>query len=505
MPAGFWTAAEVSLAGSLLTFHGSGSPLVIALARLVNVFVRDPFVTLAALSVAASVAAAVLIGVSCGRIFGSSWTGAAVALTVLLSPALLMFGPLPDVESVAIAFVAAALFFFVTGRAELFAISAAASIGSRPQMAPAMLVVLVAGIAAMPRKGRSIAAFAAAALILFVPLDEVVLFDAAPQFRRDLVVRFVAHPWGGKFLSFPLLAAAAAGALVALKRYRAAVVLGLCAFAAIHVVTCVFTASPIEGVQPVLPAMVPIAFFAVAAFARWPAVAAALSGVFAAASIAYTWPALAQHARRESPPVVAMKHVSRAQSPALHVIASPDLVPFSFVDPTVRLMTPERLDDFARRRDVDLRLLVHGRSRAEGAVVFEEPATDVCRKLTSDRFHVVSLVAQPPSRRYLARSGVYYLESSPERGEWRWLANEARIAPAEMSRDLRLRFRLPDDAPVESNRLAIGGQVIEVARGATVEMTVPWAREIIIRSDRSFTAPDGRELAVQLTTVATSP
>ena len=34
VPAGFWTAGEVRLADKLLTFDGSGSPLVIALARL---------------------------------------------------------------------------------------------------------------------------------------------------------------------------------------------------------------------------------------------------------------------------------------------------------------------------------------------------------------------------------------------------------------------------------------------------------------------------------------
>ncbi|HET7705145.1 MAG TPA: hypothetical protein VFM36_03600, partial [Thermoanaerobaculia bacterium] len=183
MPAGFWTAGEVRLADTLLTFDGSGSPLVIALARLVNVFVRDPFLTLVALSVIASVAAAVFIGLSCGRIFGSPWTGAAVAVTALLSPALLMFGPLPDVESVAIASAAATLFCFVTRRPELFAISAAAAIGARPDMAPAMLAMFVIGIAVLPRKGRSIAAFAAATLILFVPLHELVVFETYPQFR----------------------------------------------------------------------------------------------------------------------------------------------------------------------------------------------------------------------------------------------------------------------------------------------------------------------------------
>ncbi|MGZ8867366.1 MAG: hypothetical protein ACXW2P_03405, partial [Thermoanaerobaculia bacterium] len=463
VPAGFWTSGEVRLAGSLLTFDGAGPPLFIALARLVNLFVRDPFMTAVALSVAASVAAAVLIGLSCGRIFGSAWVGAGVALAALLSPAFLMFGPKPDVESVAIAFVAATLFFFVGRRPELFAISAAAAIGSRPQMAPAMLAMFVIGIAVMPRKGRSLATFVVTMLILFVPLREVVLLDRSPQFRRDLVIRFVAHPWGGKFLSYPLLAAAAAGALVALKRHRHAVVLALAAFAAIHVATSVFTASPIDGVRPVLPALVPIAFFAVAAFARWPAVAALLSGVFAAGSIAYTWPALAQHARNEAPPVAAMRYADARSV----VIAAPDLAPFSGV-----ALTPERLDEFARKPDVDVQLVVHGRSEGPGAIVFERRASDVCRKLVSDRFHVVSLVPQPPSQRYTARSGVYHLESSPERAGWRWLAREAVIEPVSGGA-ARLRFRLPDDAPLHSNRLTVGGQVVEIARGATVDIALP--------------------------------
>jgi hypothetical protein len=495
LPRGFWTAREVRLAEALLTFDGAEPPLFVALARLANVFVRDPFVSMVGLSVIASIAAALFIAISCARLLGT-WSGAAVALVALLSPGLLMFGSLPDGESVAIALVAATFFFFVDRRPELFAIAAAAAIGARLQILPAMLIVFLIGLAVMPRKGRSLAVFASTALILFVPVGRVDLFDAGAAFNPDLVARFIAHPWGGKLLSMPLLVSAGAGLLISLKRRRDPAVAAMAAFASIHIATCILTASPLEGVQPMLPAMLPVAFFAVATFGRWPALSAVVAVLYVAGAFAYTWPSLVHQARSESPPVAAMHHVAR-NAPGAVIVAAPDLAPFAFLAGDLRVVTPERLGEFTGRSDVDVQLLAHGRSPAGDAIVFEQPASDACRKLRSGRYHMVSLVPQPVIRRYLARSGVFHMESSPDRAEWRWLGKEAVIEPPQEDAVV-LRLRLPDDSPLASNRLNIGNRTVEILRGATVEITVPSSPQIVIRSERSFTAADGRDLAVQL-------
>jgi hypothetical protein len=499
-PKSFWADDQAGLAKALLTLDGDAGahPLFLALARLVNVLVRDPLISLTALSVIASMSAAMLIALTAGRIFDRAWLGAGAALVALLSPAMLVSGPMPDAESVTFALVAATFYCLVERKPELFAVAAVASIGARPDIAPAMIAVYLIGLAVMPRKGRSLVVLAVSAIAVFAPLGAPEFFPAEFRFRRELAVRFIAHPWGGKFLSLPLLAAAAAGVFVSLKRLRQAAVVALAAFGAIHLLICILSASSFDGVQPMLPAILPVAFFAVAAFSRWPIAGASLAAVFAAASLAYAWPAVAEHARNEAPPVAAMKHVSRAGSRALHVIAAPDLAPFSSV-----ALTPERLDEFAQKPGAGVQLVVHGRSEEPNAIVFERRANDVCRKLVSDRFHVVSVVPLPSSRRYTAHSGVYHLESSPERAEWRWLAKESLIEPA-AGGAARLRFRLPDDAPLHSNRLTIGDQVVEIARGATVEIALAPTSQIVIRAERSFTAADGRDLSVQLISVSTS-
>jgi hypothetical protein len=218
--------------------------------------------------------------------------------------------------------------------------------------------------------------------------------------------------------------------------------------------------------------------------------------MYTAGALAYAWPSVVTQARNESPPVAAMHHAAR-NAPQAVIVAAPDLAAFPFLAGGLHVVTPERLGDFSSRSDVELLLFTHGQSVAGDAIVFEQTENDVSRKLRSSRYHLVSLVPQPVIRRYIARSGVFHMESSPERAEWRWLGKEAVIEPSQEG-TVALRLRLPDDSPLASNRLTLAHRTVEILRGATVEITVPSSPQIVIRSERSFKAADGRDLAVQL-------
>ena len=499
LPEGFWEANEIRFAGALLTFDPSRLqppapvyPLYVALGRLVHIFVLDGFVALLVLSFIASVAGALLIGRLGAFLFGSGWMGGAAAIVVLLSPAMLVFGPLPNAESVAIALIAATFVALADRRGELFALLAAASIGVRPQIAPAMVAVVVIGWLRLPRRVRVAAIFAVSLATIFIPAGWEV-FNLGSTFATDAVIRFIAHPWGGKLLSVPLLAAAVAGTVMALRTFRSDVLYAVIAFGLIHTATAITFGDRFDGVRPVIPALIAVGLFAVAAFARWPRLAALLSIVFATASLAYTWPLL-ETRRKQSP---AVKAVHAAPSGSL-VIADPDLAPFA---PT--LLTPERYDDVVRGNPLRLYLLMHGRSRATGARTFEWRNSDAYGKLTTERFRIVSLIPQPPGVRYAARSGVFAHESSPERGEWRWLARRAEIelaieSPA-TANDVTLRLGLPADAPIEWNAIVIGPATpVYVERGKTAEIIVKASNTITLSSQRSFIGADGRELSVQL-------
>src|SRR5207237_130563 len=161
---------------------------------------------------------AVMLTFAFTRILGDEWSGAAASALVYLSPAMLVFTPLPNAEAVSMALVAAMLLTFARGDGALFGICAGAAVAARPQLVVAALV-----------------------LVLFL----------------------IAHRWGPKLLSLPLLAIAAAGAVM-LARKRDSLALGVALFAAAHLAFCVVAADRSAGVQPLLPAVVGVALIVAA-------------------------------------------------------------------------------------------------------------------------------------------------------------------------------------------------------------------------------------------------
>ena len=513
LPRGFWEGEEIRFAQALLTFdpfrsqpEPPGYPLYVALGRLVNVFVRDPFASLVALSVIASIAGAYLV---------ARFAGPAAAIFLFLSPALLVFGPLPDAESVSLALIAATFFFLQREQPELFALCAAASIGCRPQIAPAMLVVFAIGYVVLPRRARMLSLFFISLTACFVPLLEAVSVgwaktsyqsmrlasDAVGAQGKELLMRFIAHPWGSKFLALPVLAMAAIGVALAGgrlgrrptgvspvddsgaegRRAAAGGTPALLAFAVVHLGFAFAFLDRSDGVQPVIPALLPIAVFA-----AWPPRGATvLAAIYAVASVVYTMPLL-QARRTISPPMQAVQSIPRDAV----VLYEPSL------EAHVKGRPVAEFGDFVES-PAPLFVLADGGSPY--GRTFSWPDSDAYGKITTERYRVVSAIPFPPARRYRPRAGVYAFERTAGGEEWRWLAKEAVIDLPRAGQAVALSFGLPNDSPVESNAVTVNGRRVEVRRGERAEIEVPWAPRLMIRSDRSFSGPgETRDLAVQM-------
>ena len=482
LPHGFWEEEELRFAAALRTFdpaHGDpeapGYPVYVALGRLVNVFARDPFVSLVALSVIASIACAYFV---------ARFANPGAALVLLLSPAMLIFGPLPNAESTALALIAAMFFFLDRRMPASFGAAAAAAIGCKPQLAPAVLAVVLIAVFVLPRR-RMLIAFAVGVALFAL---DVRPFAFAPG---PSVMRYLAHPWGTKFLSFPLLLLAFAGAVLALRKRRPLHV-ALAAFAIVHFAVAFLFLGATDGVQPVLPALLPVAVFASLAIARWPLAPLALSLAYAAGSVLYVLPVL-QARRAPSPPAAAAASIPRD---AVVVLFDPPLTAHARAA-GLRAFSIHRFGDFAAT-PARLFVLTEGR----GERTFEWPDSDPYGKITTERFRVASATEVPPARRFRPRAGVYQLERTPAGEEWRWLAKDAVLDLPPVGATVTLRLALPPESPLERNVVRVGDRSAEVARGASAELTVPYAPRLVIRSERSFQAPgDPRDLAVQLRSV----
>ncbi len=486
-PQTFWQGEEVRFAQALLTFdpvhrqpEPPGYPLFVAIGRLLNFFIREPFTTLLVLSVIACGAGAVLTAIAAAQLLRNDWLGAAAALVLYFSPAMLIFAPLPNAEATGVALIAAGILWS--------GVFAGAAVGVLPQAGPAMLLFF---------RRRPWAA-AATLVVVFVPFFETIppsYFRIARGYlAKELVLRFIAHPWGMKWLSIPLLAVAAIGCVMAIRR-----VWVLVAFAAIHLLVCFAFGDRLAGVEPAIPAMVAIAILFSAAFTRWPAIAIIAATAYAAGSIVYTWPVLQLRRTTPSPPARAMRFARQSLPPRAVLVCDDAMEPWGRLS-RFDVVTAADFDRFAEQRDVPLYLAADGGSHAPGAHVFSWPDSDPYGKISGERYRVVSIVPLPLNMRYRSMSGVYAFERTAGGGEGRWLAGDATIAlPRIGARVVHLRLGLPVDAPFDQTVITIDSTRVTVPRGREVDVSFPVTSPLRIHAERTFTSPrDGRNLAVQL-------
>ena len=566
LPRSLWEWDEVLFIRGIARFdplhhspHPPGYPLLIGLGKAITWITGDPFTSLVALGVISSCVGFAALATAFGSFAGGGEEGERAgvigALLFCFSPAMLVYGPLALSDAPALMFLALSLAAAgrlietrgATAPAAALGLFASAAIGCRPQLALAVLPMLaVALVLAGSRKawGVAVGSFTALSLAWFVPLLTavggpsgfvpflsrqaafVVEYDTnasrAGMSWVGVAKRFLAHPWGDRWLSFPVLALAGTGVAVAVaRRFRSALPLAVLAGVELTFALSVMNAQ--DAVRYALPGLLGIAFAAgvgaqaLAGRLRVPAAALVAAGLFAAGSVRYAQPLLAARTRTLSPPVQAARWAQKNLSPYTAYLVEPGMAAYAdyLLPRSERVLVDEGLERFAGKRGKPVYLLGDGESGWPGAQTFRWPESDAYGKLSrGGLYRVVSLSPIPPGRRYRVERSVHGYEPTAREAQWRWLGPDAavRVFPAGAPR-AALTLALPGQAPWPSNRVTVevGGVPaadLEVPRGGRrrVELPLPPENEVEItfRSAASFvpaetgSGPDTRRLAVQL-------
>ncbi|HVT45209.1 MAG TPA: hypothetical protein VMT00_12565 [Thermoanaerobaculia bacterium] len=536
-----------------------GYPLLIGLAKLLALLL-DPFDALVALSLISSMIGFAALAIAFGNITSSRTTGIAGALLFYLSPSMLVHGALPVSDATGIAFLAVALAFASRlGAASpprtalLFGLFASAAVGCRPQLSiivlPLLAVSLLQPISWLDRL-RIAGCFTLVSAGWLIPLlietggiSGLIRFElgqAAYFAAHDadisrsgrsiasIVVRFVAHPWGDKFLSLPLLAAAALG-VVGLVRTRLRGVIPIGTAALVYLLFAIAMMDPADGVRYALPSSLALALFAAHGLAmisgstsridrrQHPAVV--LAALYGVASFAYTVPLLSQRSSGPSPPVAAARYAEDHLPPRTVILHELPLWPHATL--LLRQFESRRIEEglreYADRVDVPVYLYADGGNRLRRGWTFSWKESDAYGKLTRGHYRVVSLIELPANERFTPLTGVYPAERTVDGLEWRWLASEAtlRLPPLDSGR-VAIRLALPSDFSLASNlvEVSIEGEPAgrwEVRRGEEIDISIPLVEtgsEIHFHSERSSVPAetnrlnrDPRQLAVMLVRV----
>jgi hypothetical protein len=533
-----------------------GYPLYMAFGKLVHhVTGLAPFYTLLAVSFLATAAGFVAFAAAFRRLTGSLRLGILGAALFYLSPAMLVHATLPQSDSGALTLLAVALWLGVRAVEEpsarlavLFAVVASLTIGWRIQFSIAVVPLFLTTVVLMKGWRERIAAlqaFTVTCLAWLIPLiaecGSLALFwkmlsGQAEYFAVhdanlsrngvsavQLVFRFLAHPWGPKWLSFPILALVVAGMVVAVRR-RDRRVLPIAALAFVYFVFALAMMDPADAVRYILPALPCIVVFALLGLdwlrtlSRDYLLDWAVVLLYGVGAFAYTAPVLEERASRPSPPVAAIDYIRRVAPPNAVVLYDLALRPHA--EYLLRSFTVARIDEgllrFGHRTDLPLYELVDGDASHEGGVVFSWPASDAYAKLTRQHYRVTSVIAVPVPQRYLAVSGIW----PPERARtesWRWVSDQALILLPDIgAKQVKLTFVLPPEHPFDANRITVQSDTatatVVAKRGVPLEvvMTIPPGRaRLRITAARSIVpadlpggvSRDDRKLAVMLTKV----
>jgi hypothetical protein len=532
-----------------------GYPLYIGFSKLLyHLTALTPFHALLAVSFLATAGGFIAYAAAFHRLTGSIRLGILGAALLYLSPAMLLHATLPQSDSGAMTLLGIALWLGVravdeqtSGTAVTFALAAAVTIGWRLQFSIAVGPLFLATVFLLKNWRERVAAlqaFTVACLAWLIPLiaecGSLALFwkmlsGQAEYFAVhdanlsrngipfvQLVFRFLAHPWGPKWLSFPILALAVAGMVVASRRRERRVV-PIAVLAFVYFAFAFAMMDPADGVRYVLPALPCIVAFVLLGIDWLRSVSRdylfdwAVVVLYGVGAFAYTAPVLEERASHASPPVAAIESIRRS-APANAVVLY-DLALRPHAEYLLRGFTVARIDEgllrFGHRTDLPLYELVDGDASREGGAVFRWPASDAYAKLTRQHYRVTSVIAVPVPQRYLAVSGIW----PPERARtesWRWVSDQALILLPDIgARQVKLTFVLPHEHRFESNRLTVQSDSATVAadvkRGAPVEVVVPipagrarlriTAARSVVPSELGGVSRDDRKLAVMLTRV----
>lgn len=549
LPVSYWRAAEVLAGRAVLTYEplahqpaaGTG-PLYIGLARVINAVVGDPFQSLVILGFVAAIAAFVCFSLAFRAVLGETVLGACGAFVLLMSPAVLIESTGISSDFLALAFVGSAALAVAMGRQSAedarAAVAAGAFLAAAVACAPvltaaggiALVVLILFGLRTWSQRIGAAGGALFVSAACWYPLAAAVSPGAVPHYvatslresriasaaaavsMKDAALRFIAHVWGPKFLSLPLLALAIAGLFFVIGRRRGDA-LFLLTLAIVHTSFCITFATRAEGVGPALAGLGGVALLVAAAFALPPtpagrAAAVLFTVMFSGVSWWYASPVVGQRAAKPAPAAAARAYVVQHLPPAARVFFDPALGAFLRDVDAYREFVPLADIDRTTAPELPMFLFVNGRSNEPGATTFEWHDSDAYGKLTTAAFRVVSVIPVPPATRYRAVSGVFGLERTDEGQQWRWLAPDAVIDVPSGGSEVHLLVGLPADAK-ERNEITVStgngtsamaavdpgstkAIAIRVAEGMPARVTIKAARRLLAKSH------DSRELAVQL-------
>jgi hypothetical protein len=568
LPRSVWELDETLFMSGVLDFeplrhhpHPPGYPLLIGLGKLFALVFDDPFRSLVALSVVASLAGYAALVSAFRRLGGtpgspeSERIGVAGALLFHLSPTMLIYGPLPLSDAPALMFLA----LFLAAAARLpgsvlasigTGIFASGAVGCRPQLAlsvlPALAVTLwLAG--SWRRRGVLLAAFTVACLTWFVPLvvevggpeglvrfltkqaGAVTTWDTtiprAGQSPAAIAARFVSHPWGQKWTAGPLLALALVGAAaLALARTRWKVLLPLVVLTGIELGFSLSVMNPRDAVRYALPSLIGIAFVAACGMewltrrVRVPAASWVATAALCAGFAVYAWPLLEPRSTSSSPPAQAAEAARRELPADAVLLVEKDYAAHAawLLPRFTRFSYEEGMRLFAARPETQL--WIFGETILPGAHTFLWPASDTYGKLTRALYRTTSLSPVPPEQRYDALRGVLAYEPRSGGAGFRWLEEDAviRVFPRHAG-SIALTLGLPEvipgrQVPVKITMAGKPAGYVVVPRGEKrrVVLRLPGSAErgetveISLRSGSAFVpveagiGGDPRRLAVQL-------
>jgi len=466
-----------------------GYPLFMATAKLVQPLFHtstgeDAFWTLIALNAFATVLGFAIVAMAFRAITNSARVGLLGAALFYVSPAMLVHVTLALSDAGALALLALSLWLGARRSTFFFGVVCAATVGWRPQFAIAILPMLFTYVALMRtwrERFTALLSFGIACLGWLVPLIAFTggiegfwrwLSGQAAYFAQhdadisrsgltlsQIALRFVAHPWGTKWLAVPVLLLAAIGLVDALRR-RIWLVLPAVVMTIVYLAFAVWMMDPADGVRYALPAHPGIALLAILGLNALRPVARAdwaLVGAYAAGAYFYASPILRQRTASPSPPYAAIQHL-RATAPKNAVILY-DLPLKPHAQNLLRDFTCMRVDEglmkFGHRVDVPIIELTDSATEGRGGKVFRWETPDAYSKLTRNHYGAVSVLPMPVTRRYQAVEGI----SPPERKgtrSWRWIGARGTIALPDLHANaVRLTFAVPEDYPFAFNRVMV--------------------------------------------------
>jgi len=532
-----------------------GYPVFIAIGKVVNLFLRDPFRSLVTTSFLGSLVGMLALTAAFSRASGRLAIGLSGALLFYLSPAMLVHSTLPISDPAALALLFISLYFAVRCFSEeptprialLLALFSGLTVGCRPQYCITVVPLFLISVWWIRNWRTRVLALATFTLVcltwLLAMIDAVGGLALSWQWLTaqgayflghdsdisrggsslaELLIRFVAHPWGPKLLSLPLLAVAIGGA-AGVIRARSKRSIPILAAGVPYLVFALALMDPADAVRYTLPSVMMIAFAVSAGLARIVRgnrlLIAAGTLLVAGCSMAYVSSFIVERSTTPSPPIQAVRYALRHLPQGTVIAHELALAPHSLY--LLQRFHPRRIDEaltsLVNRPETPLWLLTDGGSTVAGSRTFSWRPSDAYGKLTRNHYRTVSLVPVEPARRYMPGAGVYAAERTIEGEAWRWLDRSADIElPLVHGDRLVLTLSLAAETPFASNMVTIlvdgvvaGKMVVGRGPARTTEFQIASsARRVRLISERSYVPAeivgnrDPRRLAVKLDDLA---